>query len=244
MQVAQKTVPVVTKEIRSGMKSLEIGVIQGNGSRLNPLNYKAEGLGSNLGNLKYAGPRGGRSWNFVDEVTEELIALEIREAIRAAKGTPDYHISSLKKRAYIEYMKVMDSGLGRNKRGPVLSSVMYIGKPNLIKFGKNHPKKALPDNLHPILSRRLLNYETFAHINGLNPRNILGKDVAGMHSEIYAINDLLWELGPNITEEIFGDILIYNLRLIKYRDALPGTPIIRCNNCRVLTSGAKDVSKF
>ncbi len=33
-------------EIRSGMKSLGRGVIQGNGGRLNPLNYKVEGLGS------------------------------------------------------------------------------------------------------------------------------------------------------------------------------------------------------
>jgi len=88
VQVVQKTVPVVTREIRSGMKSLGRGVIQGNGGRLNPLNYKVEGLGSNLGNLKYAGPRGGRSWNFVDEVTEDLIILESWEAIRAARLAP------------------------------------------------------------------------------------------------------------------------------------------------------------
>ena len=88
VQVVQKTVPVVTREIRSGMKSLGRGVIQGNGGRLNPLNYKVEGLGSNLGNLKYAGSRGGRSWNFVDEVTEDLIILESWEAIRAAIFAP------------------------------------------------------------------------------------------------------------------------------------------------------------
>jgi RHS repeat-associated protein len=54
-KVKQKALelPKITQEVKNGLHQTGQKILQGEGGRLNPLNYRAEGLGSNLGNIKY-----------------------------------------------------------------------------------------------------------------------------------------------------------------------------------------------
>ncbi len=74
---------------------------------------------------------------------------------------------------------------GTSLKSPVLATVMHrmLG---IIEYGTNLKRFGTKDfnALHPVIQRRLSNYELSGVTQGLNPRFLLGKGESGSHAEV------------------------------------------------------------
>jgi RHS repeat-associated protein len=139
---------------------------------------------------------------------------------------------------------------GTSLKSPVLATVMHR-RLGIIEYGTNLKRFGTKDfnALHPVIQERLSNYELSGVTQGLNPRFLLGKGEPGSHAEVQATSRLLYklegQLGRQATESDLEDLLIYNIRLSGDRGGnLPGTSIIRCPNCQVLSGKAISLSDY
>jgi hypothetical protein len=144
-------------------------------------------------------------------------------------GILDEKLKDAVKERYKEI--VVDDGPAHQsskKRGPVLTGAMdrLTGE---IEFGQNGG--GLPEPLHPSLAERINN----------RPAEALYPGGSGVHSEIHALNRLLWKREtagrPTIIDDNFS---FYSVRL---RGIAKGDPIVRCDSCAHLTDGAEDLAR-
>jgi RHS repeat-associated protein len=125
--------------------------------------------------------------------------------------------------------------LTRSQRGPVLTGAMdpQTGE---IFYGLNQGK--VPDDLHPVLQRRLDEY-----LDASGGRTPERAGIPGSHSEIVALDQAIkareLRLGIPVTEDMLPDFLLSNRALIGERRIVGVPP--RCANCAAITNGVRTV---
>ncbi|WP_299589482.1 YwqJ-related putative deaminase, partial [uncultured Microbulbifer sp.] len=125
--------------------------------------------------------------------------------------------------------------LPNSQRGPVLS-VLKDNKTGDVFYGRN---TGLPpmDEIHPILRKRLINYEKAT--GGNYPPNLQNP---GDHSEFLALNEALnARVAANVPIDDLADFGVYNVRI---KGTKQGLSIHRCPNCSFLTEGITSYSDW
>lgn len=160
-----------------------------------------------------------------------------RGVLGASGKALSQHELYLLRKAAEEHFEYLVSTPG-SKKGPVLS-VILDRQTGEVFWGTN---SGIPENLHPMLDQRLLEYREWIRSTGFRPKRSIG--APGAHSEFNALNKALWQrektLGRQIRRwEEADDFVITNVRL---RGSSVSLPIPRCDHCQALTRGIVTLS--
>lgn len=119
---------------------------------------------------------------------------------------------------------------GERQRGPVLTVAKDL-ETGRISYGQNQGEPI--ENLHPLLKRNLDRY-----LAAGNPPWTRSRGLAGSHSEIHALNQLLWsrEAAKKPVKSL-GSFALYNIRTQDRARSSASEPIPRCEPCRAVTAG-------
>jgi hypothetical protein len=146
-------------------------------------------------------------------------------------------VEDVDKQVDLIFGKYSSNRARRKAEGPVVTGIRH---PLLKKtyFGTN--SNTLPNPLHPLLEAELKSLNKGLKSGAIkgDPIDIARAGTAGQHSEIFALNQALFALqkqtGKALTQEIFGEFLLFNRSLGKKGGVPP-----RCFNCRYISAGVK-----
>ena len=171
----------------------------------------------------------GKSGAKVAQLARQAMQIGRHESGSSGGMTAISEANQLKIKQAVEnkYNEVMATQSNK-QRGPVLTGILDT-RTEKVFFGQN---TGIPQNLHPILDKRLKDY--LQETGGITPEKA---GEPGAHSEINALNDALWartSTGEEVQESDLKDFLVHNLSL---KGTRKGTPVPRCANCFGITQG-------